>query len=122
MEAIILEKETLYEKKGQVIGSVGAVIYLIVGIGVAVMILIFVGLLGGKTYSLVEADIDAIGNATVRDSVKAGVVSGFSALESTGSFLPIIVLAIVITIILSLILGLTALNTGGMGGGRGSAL
>jgi hypothetical protein len=115
-----MEQETMYMKKGQVIGAVGAVIYMIVGVGVAVMILIFVGLLGGKTYNLVETDINAITNTTIRDSVKNGVISGFEALESTGDFLPIIVLAIVITVILGLVLGLTALS--GQGGMRGSAL
>ena len=37
----------LYKKKGQAVGAVNAIITLVVGIGVAVMVLIFVGALGG---------------------------------------------------------------------------
>jgi hypothetical protein len=176
--------------------SISAIIYMIVGVGVAVMVLMFIGLLGGVTYTQIEPDLDEIGmavfyqnfsasnttpvalthtiiqrgtisftnttnaitlknftidyaagtvllnvtaggnvfqgvslnttytwqNNTIPESVKRGVISGFSALESTGDFLPIIVLAIVIVIILGLVLGLTALRGDGMGGMRGTAL
>ena len=115
------EEKPLYEAKGQATGAVGAIITLIVGVGVSVLILIFVGALGGQTYDLVEDDIDAIGNETIRTSVKNSIVSGFEALEKTGDYLPIIVLAVIISIVLMLILGFTAL--GGMAtGGRGTAL
>ena len=113
-----MKEMKLYEKKGQAQGAVGAIISLIVGIGVAVLILIFVGALGGQTYDLVEDDIDAIGNDTIKGHVNAGIIAGFEALEQTGSYLPIIVLAVIISLVLSLILGFTALG----GGGRGSAL
>lgn len=110
-----------YEKKGQMQGVVGAVVMLIAGIGVAVLVLIFVGSLGGQTYQLVETDIDAITNTTIKDHIKSGIISGFSALENTGKYLPIIVLAVVITLVLVMVLGMT--NIAGMGGGgRGSAL
>jgi len=89
----------LYQEKGQVAGSVGAIISLIVGVGVAVLVLIFVGSLGGQTYELVESDIEAITNQTIEDSVKGGIISGFEALEQTGNYLPIIVLAVVIPIL-----------------------
>lgn len=105
-----------YEKKGQVGGAVGAVITLIVGVGVSVLVLIFVGALGGQTYNLVESDIDAIANETVKAHVKNSIVSGFSALEQTGNYLPIIVLAVVIALVLMLVLGFTTF--GGMNGGR----
>jgi hypothetical protein len=111
------ETEMKYEKKGQMGGAVGAVIQLITGVGVAVLVLIFVGSLGGQTYELVEDDIDAITNGTVKASVKNGIISGFEALEQTGDYLPIIVLAVVIALVLFLVLGMT--NTAG---GRGSAL
>jgi hypothetical protein len=107
-------------KKGQAGGAVGAIITLIVGIGVSVLVLIFVGALGGQTYNLVEPDIDSISNTTIRDSVKGGIVSGFQALEQTGSYLPIIVLAVVISLVLALVLSFTAFG-GGFGRG-GSAL
>jgi hypothetical protein len=109
----------LYHKKGQVQNAVGAIITLIVGVGVAVLVLIFVGSLGGQSFNLVEEDIDDITSTTVSDSVKNGIISGFEALEQTGDYMPIIVLAVVISLVLMLILGFTAF--GGMAG-RGSAL
>ena len=114
-----MEKK-LYKKKGQA-GAVGAIITLIVGVGVSVMVLIFIGALGGQTYELVEADITAITNETIENHVREGIVSGFEALEQTGDYLPIIVLAVVISLVLALVLGFTAF--GGSGGSmRGSAL
>ena len=113
----IMEKP-LYEVEGQAQGAVGAIITLIVGVGVSVMVLIFIGSLGGQTYQLVEPDIDAITNTTIRNSVKNGIISGFGALEQTGNYLPIIVLAVVISLVLFLILGFTAFG----GQGRGSVL
>jgi hypothetical protein len=110
-----------YKKSGQMIGgSVGAIVSLIVGVGVATLVLIFVGTLGGQTYQLVESDIDSITNTTIQDSVKSGILSGFEALEQTGNYLPIIVLAVVIALVLALVLGFTAFG-GGMGRG-GTAL
>lgn len=102
-------------------GAVGAIVQLITGVGVAVLVLIFVGALGGQTYELVEADIDAITNETVRGHIRSGIISGFEALEQTGNYLPIIVLAVVIALVLYLVLGMTGAATGGYGG-RGSAL
>ena len=114
-----MEQELKYKKSGQMGGAVGAVIQLITGVGVAVLVLIFVGTLGGQTYSLTESKIDEITNGTVRQSVKDGIISGFSALKQTGDYLPIIVLAVVIALVLYLVLGMA----GGAGGGnRGSAL
>ena len=116
-----LKKELkLFEEKGQIQASIGAIITLVVGVGVAVLVLIFVGVLGGQTYQLVESDLDSITNDTIRTSIKNSIISGFSALEQTGDFLPIIVLAVVIFLVLSLVLGFTAFG-GGIGGG-GSAL
>ena len=112
--------ETLYEKEGQSSGAVGNIIVLIVGIGVSVLVLIFVGALGGQTYNLVEPDIDAISNINVSDPVKNSIISGFSALETTGGYLPIVVLAVVIALVLGLVLSFTAFGGGGMY--RGTAL
>lgn len=110
-------EKTLFRKKGQLAGAVGAIIMLIVGVGVAVLVLIFVGALGGQTYNLVEPDIDNISNVTIREHIKDSVVSGFSALEQTGNYLPIIVLAVVIALVLALVLSFTAFgNAGGRGG------
>lgn len=113
-----MEQETLYMKKGQAVGAVGAIITLIVGVGVSVLILIFVGALGGQTYELIEDDITAITNTTIQEHVNEAITSGFSALEQTGNYLPIIVLAVVIAVVLALVLGFSNLG----GGGRGSVL
>lgn len=108
-----------YEKKGQMQGGVvNAIITLIVGIGVSVMVLIFIGALGGQTYNLVETDITAITNDTIEASVRNSIVSGFSALEKTGDYLPLIVLAVVISLVLFLIIGMSAVTGGGGMGGR----
>lgn len=171
-----------YQRKGEFKGSIGTIITLVTGIGVAVLVLIFVGVLGGQTYELVEDDIAALLTTVVNDSqtvlnstavslandyinngtmtvlnssvavglgnfsfdyddgtvtllteaynntaldfsyrygqeeivaaIQGGFMSGFSALESTGSYLPLIVLAVVIALILGLVLGMTG-STGG---------
>jgi len=189
----MVSKTRLYRKKGQVGEAVNSIIVLIVGVGVSVLVLIFVGALGGQTYNLVESDINSIGNTSatnqafignnltaqslghadihtgsltifnasqsfelgnftidysggtalltgdttlngstlsanytwgsndIQTSIKNGIKSGFTALERTGGYLPLIVLAVVISLVLVLILGMTALTTGGMRGG-GSVL
>lgn len=108
----------LFSKKGQAFGAVGAVISLIVGIGVSVLVLVFVGSLGGQTWELVENDVDKITNETVRAHIRNGVISGFNALEQTGNYLPIIVMAVIISLVMYLILGMA----GGVGAGRGGVL
>ena len=113
------EYQSRFHKKGQAGVAVGSIITLIVGVGVATLVLIFVGALGGQTYNLVEPDIDNISDATIRTSVKDGITSGFEALEQTGDYLPIIVLAVVISLVLALVLSFTAF--GNVGGGRGGS-
>lgn len=108
----------MFKKKGQV-AAVGAIVTLIVGVGVSVMVLIFIGALGGQTYNIVESDINGINDSTIQASVKASITSGFTALEQTGDYLPLIVLAVVIALVLTLVLGFTSF---GGGVGRGSAL
>jgi len=113
-----MEQKTkqLFKAKGQMGGAVGAVIALITGVGVSVLVLIFVGALGGQTYNLVEDDIDSINDSTIQGHVKSGITSGFDALEQTGNYLPIIVLAVVISLVLALVLGFTMLGGGSRGG------
>ena len=188
-------KDKLYEEEGQmqVNGAVAAIITLIVGVGISVLVLIFVGVLSGTTWELVEDDIEAIannvvvnesftalinttvsldhslvqtgtlgivnatganaiglgnftidytagtvylntavfngtgmnasytwGDIAIRDSIKDSVAASFSGLETTGDFLPIIVLAVVIFVVLALVLSFTAF--GGIGSRGGSAL
>lgn len=108
-----------YELSGQMQGAVGSMIVMIVGAGVSVLVLIFVGALGGQTFNLVEPDIDAITNTTVKEHVKQSIISGFAALEQTGNYLPLIILAVVIALVLALVLGFSGI---GQGQQRGSAL
>lgn len=102
-----------YHKSGQVVESVNGIIFLIVGVGIGTLMLIFVGVLGGQVYSETEADITAISNATIETSVRNSIASGFEALETTGGYMPLLVLAVIITIVMSLVLGM-----GSFGGGR----
>lgn len=95
-----------YHKKGMVQENVGAIIYLIMGVGVATLVLIFVGVLGGQVYGQVEADIDAISNDTIKEDVKSSIMSGFEALKLTGDYLPIVVLAVIIFVVLALVMSL----------------
>ena len=114
METKLMEKLE-YETEGQVTANIGAMVFLIVGVGIATLVLIFVGVLGGQVYQQVESDIDAITNTTIKNHVKNSIIAGFEALETTGNYLPIIVLAVIIFIVLSIVMGLGAF--GGMGAG-----
>lgn len=102
----------MYKKKGYVAENVGAIITLIIGVGVASLVLIFVGALGGQTYNLVEDDIAAISDDNIKTSVENAIESGFEAVETSGQYLPIVVLAVIIAIVLTLVVGM------GGGGGR----
>ncbi len=101
--------------------AVFAVIMLIVGFAVAGLLYVFTSVLGGQTYQLVEGDIDAITNETIKDAIKAGIVSNFEAQQQIGDYMPIMALAIIITIVISLIItGIASRfmgpGAGGMGG------
>ena len=112
--------EKHFEKEGQVGNQIGMVIQLIIGVGVAALVLIFVGTMGGQTYEMVQGDIcdlntgglgeegctDGIADYNIAGSVRNGIVSGFEALETSGDYLPLIVLAVVISIVLALVLGM----------------
>ena len=116
--------EKNFEKSGQVGGQIGMIIQLIVGVGVAALVLIFIGTMGGSTYEMIQGDVcdlntgglgtqgctEGIADYNIAGSVRSGIVSGFEALETSGDYLPLIVLAVVISIVLSLVLGLGGLN------------
>jgi hypothetical protein len=95
-----------YTKKGMVQEQVGAIILLIMGVGVATLVLIFVGVLGGQVYSQVQGDIASITDTNIKGNITAGITSGFKALNLTGSYLPIVVLAVIIFIVLGLVMSL----------------
>ena len=113
-----------YNKKGYVQESVAAIIFLIVGVGVCALVLIFVGVLGGQTYAQSASQIAAISDTAIRGNVTAAIQQSFVALNTTGSYLPIIVLAVIIFIVLGLIMTLTpSMGRGyGYGGYGGSVL
>lgn len=110
--------EELYKKKGQAMGVMNQIVAMVIGIVVIVLLVIFGGTLGGQTYQLVESDIDAINDTTIKGHIEASITSGFESLEQTTDYLPIIVLAVIISIVLALVLGFS--NMGGYG--RGGAL
>jgi len=119
----------MYEKEGYVAEDISAIITLIIGVGVCALVLIFVGALGGSVYTQVEGQIldynqevnatvflihpDGITNANVSRSIQNAITSSFDAIETTGNYLPIVVLAVIISIVLVLVTG--------MGGGGRSA-
>ena len=112
--------ENEYEVEGQMIqNTMGGVVALIASIAVAVLLLIFTGVLSGQAYQQSEADLDAITNTTIKTSVKNAIISGFEAQEKTGDYLPLIVLAMVIGLVLTVVLSLVFIPnmTGGRGGG-----
>jgi len=61
-----MNKNKKYLRKGemQAMKSVDSVVALVMGVGVAILALILIGVLSGKTYTLQEADIDAIPGIT----------------------------------------------------------
>jgi len=64
--------QILKHKKAQAAATIGAIITLIAGVGVAVLVLLFTGSLGGNIYSELETDIAAIGanNATETHTIE----------------------------------------------------
>lgn len=119
-------KEFLKNKEANTAAAVMSVILLIVGFAVAGLLFTFTMVLGGQTFELVEDDIDAITNDTIKDSIKAGIVSNFEAQQQIGDYMPIIALAIIITIVIGLIIGGIAsrfMTPAGLGyGGYGNVL
>jgi hypothetical protein len=68
-------------KKGEM-GDVSSIVALIAGVGVAVLVLIFVSSLSGNVYNLVEPDIEEIGETrvtglSITPLVNSSVASGY---------------------------------------------
>jgi len=116
------EYALVYEKKGTVMMTVMGLTTLIVGVGVAVLVLIFTGVLSGQVYVQVEPDINAINDTTIQGYVKDAIAAGFKGLKVTGSYMPIMVLAAIIALVLTLILSATRTTTTYATGGWGTAL
>ncbi len=102
-----------YKKDGFSEVATGGVITLIIGVGVATLILIFVSSLGGQVWQQVEGDVDTITNTTIKSYIKESVADSFLALSKTGAYMPLIVLAVVIGLVLAIVLSL-----GGAGRGQ----
>lgn len=117
-----MEQTNKYVKKGQVANAaIGSIIALVVGVGVVTIVIIFVGVLGGQTFQLAQPNLQNITNQQVGTAVNASILSGFTTLQTTASYVPLIVLAVIIFIVLTLVLGFTSFSGGG-GMGGGSAL
>jgi hypothetical protein len=56
------------------------------------------------------------GDIEILDAITGGSVSSFEALETTGNYLPIIVLAFVVVFVLGLVMGFSNMTTKGGGG------
>ena len=113
-----------YCKKGQVQESVSAIIFLIMGVGMATLVLIFVSVLGGQVYQQTQTQLLVLNASSTQayGNVTQAIQSAFSALNTTGSYLPIIVLAVIIFIVLGLVMSLTPSFGRGYGGYGGSVL
>lgn len=115
-------KTEQYTKKGQIANAaIGSIISLVVGVGIVAIVIIFIGVLGGQTYTLSETNLASITNQDISTAINDSILSGFTTLQTTSSYVPLIVLAVIIFIVLTLVLGFTSFSGGGMGGG-GSAL
>ena len=109
---------SVYEEDGQVQENVGAIIFLVMGVGIATLMLIFVGVLGGQVYSQTADELLDI-NATdpvAYNYVIESIQSGFKGLHITGSYLPIVVLAVIIFIVLGLVMSMGHPQNYGGGG------
>jgi len=95
----------------------GAVISLIVGVGIAILVLVFVAVLGGQVYQTAEPQLQAINNTEIKATLTGAVTSGFKALGLVGNYMPLIVLASVVAIVLLVIFGVfRPYGAGGYGG------
>ena len=125
-----MQKEIEYQEHGVVRDTISAMVMLFIGIGVIVLVVILVGVIGGKAYSTTKSDIDDIlvGDANVLDGnalqgqeiatdVNAAILGTFSALSDAAGFLGIIILALVFFLVLLLLASGMQPFAGG-GGGR----
>lgn len=124
-EEVVRDDAEAYVIEGSVrVGeAISGFIVLIVGLGVASLILIFVGVLGGQAYSQVEPDITAISDQTIQDYVKEAITGGFKAVKVTGNYLPLGALAVTMAIVIGLVLAMASgFGFGGYGGNYGGVL
>lgn len=101
-----------YHEEGVVKDTISAMVMLFIGIGVIVLVVILVGVIGGKAYSTTQSDISSITDSTIKTDINASILAGFSGLADAAGFLGIIVLALVFFLVLVLL-------SAGMGGFAG---
>lgn len=115
--------QNLYRKEGQVANAaIGSIIALTVGVGIVTIVIIFIGVLGAQTFQLAQPALQNITSQPVGTAVNASILSGFTTLQTTASYVPLIVLAVIIFVVLTLVLGFTSFSGAGGGGAAGSAL
>jgi len=93
------ESKVLVKEYEGYVQQTGAIVGLILGVGVSILLLIFVGVLGGQAYSIVQNDINNITDTTIKGYITSAITSGFKALSVTGSYIPLVALAIVIGVV-----------------------
>lgn len=123
----------MFEYDGYVQESVAAIIMLIVGVAIAVMTITLSGAIGGSVYEQVEEQLvdyneavdhntfvinaDGIRNNNIGAAVRNSIQGGFDALETTGDYMPIVVLAVMVSLVLALLINNLGGSTIGYGGG-----
>ena len=108
--------EELYQEKGAVTDITSLLVGLALGIGIFVMVNIFMSTLSGQTYNLVEDNINNISDATIKGYIKDGIKGSFEGSKTLGEYTPLIVLSVVIFLVLILVTQFTGSATGGAGG------
>jgi len=85
-------------KKAQVSKATGTLIPLVVGVGVAVLVLIFMSSLGGQVWETVEDDVDTIGdqsatvenrNLSLSSQIDPAIITGTLSISNTTSTVPL---------------------------------
>lgn len=99
---MIKERYIIRKEKG-IYQQLGALYLLIITVGVSILLLMFIGILGGQAYQLVEIEINSINNIAIKNTIIESIVNAFSALKTVGQYMPLIVLGLVIFVVLSLI-------------------
>jgi len=117
-----MESEMIYQSEGYTEPNVAVVINLVIGVSIATLVLIFMGVLGGQVYANTEADIQAINDTTIKGYITDAITSGFKAQNLTGKYLPIIVLAVIIFVVIGLVTSLGGTRTAGYPGYPGGGM
>ena len=86
--------EVAYDSEGYAEPNITVIVGLIVGVGVATLVLIFVGVLGGQVYNQAEADIDALSGTATNESIATSNATGY--LSSTFDNTPVVTSSVVV--------------------------